>query len=146
MYRLGCKRGCRCREDVDVDANVDVDAHVHVEVDVDVAVGVDVDTETSCKCSRAGGRPAARPTEEKIMGPNPVRNTIVRIPKKAPWRNFSSDRTPGITGGRRRAGGRPAAPRGRPPDRRFYSCCASGRRPKGGRQIADLFVLCIQEG
>ena len=24
------------------------------------------------------------------------------------------------------------APKGRPPDRRFYSCCASRRRPKGG--------------
>merc|ERR1739836_150142 len=64
----------------------------------------------------------------------------------------------------RHAGGRPTASGGRPPDRGFYSCCASRKRPKGDRQIADsirvvhpegahreaagsqiLFVLCIQK-
>ena len=34
----------------------------------------------------------------------------------------------------------------RPPDRRFYSCCASRRRPKRGRRIADSIRVVHPEG
>ena len=38
------------------------------------------------------------------------------------------------------------APQERPPNRRFYSCCASRRRPKRGRRIADSSAVGHPEG
>merc|ERR1711983_17830 len=112
-------------------------------------------------------------------------NTIKRIPKEALLSNFSSNRTRGITGGRPTEhredsrqhpnGGRQMrilvllciqkGSKERPPNRRFYCCCASRKHPRRGHQIADssavghpdgaqteaprsqiLFVLSIQKG
>ena len=61
------------------------------------------------KGGRAGGRPAARPTEEKMGGADPRRP-----------RRWSAGRT-----------------KRKPPKHGFYSCCASKKHPRRGRQIAD---------
>ena len=72
----------------------------------------------------------------------PVMNTIKQILNEALLTNFSSDRTPGITGGRPTGapGGRPTAPKGRPPD---ADSSAVGHPEGAQREAAESQILLL---
>ena len=122
-----CRCTCRCKKDVDVDAYVDVDVHIDVEVNVDVDVHIDKER-----------WPAGRPVDQSAGRPSTGRRSTGR----PVGRSTGAGRPVG------RSAGRPVRPLTltRPPDRRFYCCCASRKRPIRDHQIADSSAVGHPEG
>ena len=90
----------------------------------------------------AAGRPAVRPTGEKMGWPTPCQKHCRKRFQKALLSRFSSDRTQGsreaLRRPRRWSAGRTKR---KPPKHGFYSCCASKKHPRRGHQIADSIAV-----